>query len=157
MPIGNQNMQRWISPTQRRISSKQSRVWKKPKIVDRKLSKFSWLVIGSRGLKLGNFTDIGAFTVIIANNGVTIGDNVQIGSHCSILSASTIDDKYGPVVLKKNCKIGTHSTVMPNITVGENSTIGAYSFVNINIPDNVMAFGVPIKIYKKIENTIIKN
>jgi len=71
------------------------------------------------------------------------------------LSASTIDDKYGPVILKENCRIGTHSTIMPNITIGKNSIIGAYSFVNINIPDNVMAFGIPVKIIKKLENPTI--
>jgi acetyltransferase-like isoleucine patch superfamily enzyme len=37
---------------------------------------------------------------------------------------------------------------MPNVTVGNNSIIGAYSFVNKDIPDNVVAFGIPIKIIK---------
>jgi len=48
----------------------------------------------------------------------------------SIYSVSTIDDKTGSVVLKKNCKIGSHSTIMPGVTVGENTIIGAHSFVN---------------------------
>lgn len=108
------------------------------------------MVQNSESLKLGNFTDIGAFTVINASNGVVIEDEVQVGPHCAILSASTIDDKYGQIVLKKNCKIGSHCTIMPNVTVGENTTIGAHSFVNKSIPDNVIAFGVPCKIYKKI-------
>ena len=81
---------------------------------------------------------------------MTIEDEVEIGPHCAILSASTIDNKSGPIVLKKGCKIGTHSTVMPNVTVGENSIIGAYSFVNHDIPANVIAFGVPVKIWKTI-------
>ena len=34
----------------------------------------------------------------------------------SIYSVSTIDDKTGSVVLKKNCKIGSHSTIMPGMT-----------------------------------------
>ncbi len=100
---------------------------------------------------MGRFTDIGAFTFINAVNGVTIEDWVQVGPHCAILSASTIDEKGGPIVLKKHCKIGTHSTIMPNITIGENSTIGAHSFVNKNIPANVIAFGVPAKVWKKIK------
>jgi len=36
----------------------------------------------------------------------------------------------GPVHLKRNCKIGSHSVVMPGVTVGENSVVGAFSFVN---------------------------
>ncbi len=40
---------------------------------------------------------------------------------------------------------------MPGVTVGENSIIGAFSFVNKDIPDNVVAGGVPAKIIKKIK------
>jgi acetyltransferase-like isoleucine patch superfamily enzyme len=106
---------------------------------------------------LGNFnlgykTDIGAFTYINAKNGVTIEDYVEIGSHCSIYSISTIDNKEGEVVFKKNCKLGSHSVVMPGVTVGENSIIGACSFVNVDIPDNVIAVGVPAKVIKQIES-----
>jgi acetyltransferase-like isoleucine patch superfamily enzyme len=104
----------------------------------------------AKNLKLGKYTDIGAFTLIGASHGVTIEDEVQIGPHCAILSASTIDDKYGPVILKKNCRVGSHSTIMPNVTIGENSIVGAHSFVNKSIPDNVIAFGVPAKIWQKI-------
>ena len=88
------------------------------------------------------------------NSGIsvqTIEDKVQIGSHCSIYSVSTIDDKEGKVILKKNCKIGSHSVIMPGVSVGENSIIGAFSFVNKNIPDNVIAFGIPVKVIKKIK------
>jgi acetyltransferase-like isoleucine patch superfamily enzyme len=53
-------------------------------------------------------------------------------------------------VLKKNCKIGTHSVVMPGVTIGENSIIGAFSFVKSDIPANVVAVGVPAKAIKKI-------
>jgi acetyltransferase-like isoleucine patch superfamily enzyme len=39
--------------------------------------------------------------------------------------------------------------VMPGVTVGENSVIGAFSFVNQDIPDNVVATGVPAKVIQK--------
>ena len=120
--------------------------WKYPKIEDGKLTKYNWVVQHKEGFKLGKNTDIGTFTYINAQEGVVIEDNVEIGSHCSIYSVSTIGNKKGKVTLKKNCKIGSHSVVMPDITVGENSIIGAFSFVNKNIPDNVTAFGVPVKI-----------
>ena len=98
--------------------------------------------------------DIGVFTYINAKNGVIIEDYVQIGSHCSIYSVSTIDNKEGKVILKKNCRIGTHSVIMPGVTVGENSIIGAFSFVNRDIPNNTVAVGVPAKVIKRIN---IKN
>lgn len=125
--------------------------WKAPEIKEGELTKYNWLVQNKENLVLGYKTDIGSFTYINAKNKVVIEDYVQIGSHCSIYSISTIDNKEGKVILKKNCKIGTHSVVMPGVTVGENSIVGAFSFVTKDIPDNTLAFGVPAKVIKKLE------
>jgi len=125
--------------------------WKYPEIKEGELTRYNWLIQHSENLKLGYKSDIGAFTYVNAQYGVEIGDYVQIGSHCSIYSVSTIDNKKGRVVLKKNCKIGTHSVVMPGVTVGENSIIGAFSFVNKDIPDNVIAYGVPARVVGTID------
>lgn len=124
--------------------------WKKPKIIDGKLTRWNWVVQCSKGLKLGEKTDIGAFTYINAQRGVTLEDGVQVGSHCSLYSVSTIDDKNGRIMLKKNCKIGSHSVIMPGVTIGENSVVGAFSFVNKDIPANMVAYGVPVKIIKQL-------
>ena len=125
--------------------------WEYPRIEEGKLTKYNWMVQNKDGLKLGYKTDIGAFTYINAKNGVVIEDFVQVGSHCSLYSISTIDNKEGQITLKKNCKIGSHSVMMPGVTVGENSIIGAFSFVNRDVPENVVAAGVPIKVIKKRE------
>jgi len=123
--------------------------WKMPKIEEGKLTKYNWMVQNKDKLKLGKYTDIGAFTYINAKNGVIIEEEVQIGSHCSIYSVSTIDNKNGKVILRKNCRIGSHSIIMPGITIGKNSVVGAFSFVNKNIPPNTIALGIPVKIIKK--------
>lgn len=125
--------------------------WQAPKIEHGKLTPWNWLVYYPENLQLGRKTDIGAFTYINAKNGVIIEDEAQIGSHCSIYSVSTIDGKEGRVVLKNNCKIGSHSVIMPGVTIGENSIVGAFSFVNKDIPADVVAFGVPAKIIKKVK------
>ena len=125
--------------------------WKKPIIKEGELTKYNWMVQHKKNLKLGYKTDIGAFTYINAKYGVEIEDFVQIGSHCSIYSVSTIDNKKGKVVLKKNCKIGSHSVIMPGVTVGKNSLVGTLSFVNKNIPSNVIAAGSPVKVIRKIK------
>jgi acetyltransferase-like isoleucine patch superfamily enzyme len=124
--------------------------WEYPQIEDGKPTKYNWVVQHTSKFKLGYKTDIGAFTYINAKHGVLIEDFVQIGSHCSIYSISTIDNKEGQVKLKKNCKIGSHSVVMPGVTVGENSIVGACSFVNSDIPDNVVAAGIPAKVIRII-------
>lgn len=124
--------------------------WKFPKIEEGRLTKYSWLVQHKDKLKLGLMTDIGAFTYINAKNGVIIEDHVQIGSHCSIYSLSTIDGKKGTVRLKKNCRIGSHSVIMPGVTIGENTIIGAFSFVTENLPADSLAYGIPAKLIRKL-------
>ena len=124
--------------------------WEYPEIEDGKPTKYNWIVQYKDNLKLGYKTDIGAFTYINAQHFIIIEDFVQIGSHCSIYSISTIDNKKGRVKLKMNCKVGSHCVIMPGVTIGENSIVGAHSFVNSDIPDNVVAVGVPAKVIKKI-------
>jgi acetyltransferase-like isoleucine patch superfamily enzyme len=124
--------------------------WLFPKIKEGQPTKYHWIVQHKDKFRLGKYTDIGAFTYINAKHTVTLEENVQIGSHCSIYSCSTIDDKSGPVTLKKNCRIGTHSVIMPGVTVGENTVIGAFSFVNTDIPADVVAYGVPARVIRKL-------
>lgn len=123
--------------------------WQYPEIEEGKPTKFNWVVQHVLGLKLGFKTDIGAFTYINAKFNVTIEDFVQIGSHCSIYSASTIDEKQGMVVLKRNCRIGSHSVVMPGVTIGENAVIGAFSFVTQDVPAGETWVGVPARAVRK--------
>jgi len=130
--------------------------WEYPQIEEGKLTKYNWVVQHKDKLKLGYKTDIGAFTYINAEKGVIIEDLVQIGSHCAIYSVSTIDDKKGIVTLRKNCRVGSHSVIMPGVTIGENSIIGAHSLINKDIPANVVAFGTPVKVIKRIQNHQVK-
>jgi len=133
------------------MNNNKSPKWTKPDIKEKILNpKYYFLIQNKDGLSLGYKTDIGEFSYINAKYGVVIEDYVQIGSHCSVYSISTIDNKHGKVILKKNCRIGSHSTIMPGVTVGENSIIGAHSFVNKDIPDSTIAFGIPVKIIRKI-------
>jgi acetyltransferase-like isoleucine patch superfamily enzyme len=120
--------------------------WKPPVVPEGKPTEYGWVVRHVDRFRLGRLTDIGAFTYIQAQNGVTVEDGVQIGSHCAIYSVSTIDGREGPVVLKRNCRIGSHCVVMPGVTVGENAIIGACSFVNKDVPAGAVAFGVPARV-----------
>lgn len=124
--------------------------WKYPEIIEGKPTKYNWVVQNINNFELGRDTDIGAFSYINALNGVIIEENVQIGSHCSIYSNSTIDNTNGRVVLKNNCRVGSHSTILPGITIGKNSIVGAHSLVNEDIPENVMAYGIPAKVIRKL-------
>ena len=129
--------------------SKRFKNWKCPEFDEKGMTMWNWMCQYKENLKLGKNTDIGAFTYINAKYGVEIQDNIQIGSHCSIYSWSTIDNKKGKVTIKKNAKIGSHSVIMPSVTIGENCVIGAFTFVNKDIPDNISAFGIPVKIVRR--------
>ncbi|GAI23828.1 unnamed protein product [marine sediment metagenome] len=111
--------------------------WKYPEIEESKLTKYNWLVKNKKGLELGKKTDIGAFCYINAKEGVVIEDEVQIGGGVKIYSLDTISNRKGRVILKKNCKIGANSVILPNVTIGENSVVGACSVIRYgtNIPD----------------------
>lgn len=55
-----------------------------------------------------------------------------------------------PVVIKDHVWIGSNVTIMPGVTIGENSVIGAGSVVTRDIPDNVVACGVPCRVLREI-------
>jgi len=125
--------------------------WQYPSFNIKNMTEWNWMCQHHEKLELDKYVDIGAFAYINAKYGVKIEKNVQIGSHCSIYSHSTIDGKKGKIIIKENARIGTHSTIMPGITIGRNAIIGAYTFVNKNIPDNAVAYGIPVKIIKEIK------
>jgi acetyltransferase-like isoleucine patch superfamily enzyme len=132
------------------MSEKRFKKWEPPAFDKNDTTKWNWMCQHHKNLKLGNYVDIGAFTYINAKKGVIIEDYVQIGSHCSLYTLSTIDNKQGKIILKRNCRIGTHSVIMPGVTIGKNTVIGAFSFVNTDIPENTIAYGVPAKIKRKL-------
>jgi acetyltransferase-like isoleucine patch superfamily enzyme len=119
--------------------------WEYPEFDEKGMTRWNWMCQYNANLILGNNTDIGAFTYINAKHGVHIEDDVQIGSHCSIYSWSTIDNKRGKVVIKRNARIGSHSVIMPGITIGENAVVGAFSFVTEDVDDNTVVYGIPAK------------
>ena len=55
-----------------------------------------------------------------------------------------------PVVIKENVWIGSNVSILPGVTIGKNSVIGAGSVVTKNIPENVVAYGNPCKIVREI-------
>ena len=127
--------------------------WHAPVIRHGKPTKYSWIVGYPDKMQLGYGSDIGAFTYLNARYGFEIGEAVQIGSHCALYSHSTIDNKKGRIVLGKKCRVGSHSVIMPGVCIGPNTVVGAMSFVNRNLPANVIAFGCPVRIVKKLKKS----
>ena len=89
--------------------------------------------------------------------GITICDNVLIGPNVSLVSENhPIDPTQRksligkPIVIKNNAWIGASATILPGITVGENSIVAAGSIVTKDVPDNTMVAGNPAKYMKSI-------
>jgi acetyltransferase-like isoleucine patch superfamily enzyme len=122
--------------------------WEWPVFDERGMTQWCWRALHPEKLFFKNNLFVGSFTVIDATMGVEIEDDVQIGFGCSILSYSSIDNKRGKVILKKNCRIGSNSVIMPGATIGENSIVGANSFVDRDIPKDEIWVGTPARFLK---------
>ncbi len=93
---------------------------------------------------------------IIIEDDVLIGSGVQIyveNHRFMDYNKSIIDQGHNQslqVILKKGCWIGANAILLPGVTIGINSVIGAGSIVTKSIPDYCVAVGNPAKIVKKI-------
>ena len=107
-------------------------------------------------VKIGNNIVIMCRSLMMASGGITIEDNTMIAANVQLISnnhdlkeRAVITCK--PIHIKKNCWIGAGATILPGVTVGENSVIGAGSVVTKDVPDNSIAVGNPARIIKRIE------
>lgn len=95
---------------------------------------------------------------------VTIGDNTTVSFDVAFVTHDAATRVlrnlpgrnketviYGPIKIGKNCFIGCRSTILPNVTIGDNAIIGAGSVVNRDIPSNTVAAGVPCKVLCTLE------
>ena len=132
------------------------------------------------GCEIGSNTKVGAFVEIQKN--ARIGNNCKISSHTFICegvaieddvfvghNVSFINDKYPratssgqlqteadwkvvPTTVKKGASIGTSSTILCGITIGENAIVGAGSVVTKDVPANTVVAGVPTRIIRSLKN-----
>lgn len=106
------------------------------------------------GMKIGKNVSIGLHAMfdIFWPELITIRDNTILGYNSTIICHEFLINEYriGKVVVGKNVVIGANSTILAGITIGDNSIISAMSLVNKNIPENVLAGGIPAKPIKRI-------
>lgn len=116
---------------------------------------------GLRGLKIGKDCFLGDEALIDLYNKVTLEDQVTIAQKVVILTHTNVGyldhplqkiypKKSQPIIIKKGSVIGANVTILPGITIGEKSFIGAGSVVTKDIPKNSLAVGNPAKVIKKL-------
>ncbi len=97
--------------------------------------------------------------VILDANKVTFGNNVKIGPNCGFYTSSHPFDietrrklEFAkPIKIGNDVWIGGNVCVLPGVTIGDNTIIGAGSVVTRDIPSNVVAVGNPCKVIKEIK------
>ena len=89
---------------------------------------------------------------------ITIGDDSHITNEVNFVThdgATLIFRKQTPdleltkpIVIGKNCYIGTRATIMPGVTLGDNCIVAAGAIVTHSFPDNCVLGGVPARLIK---------
>jgi acetyltransferase-like isoleucine patch superfamily enzyme len=144
-----------------------------------KLSKF----INLYGCEIGDETKIGAFVEVQKNakigqrckisshtficEGVTIEDNVFIGHGVTFINdaypraanrdgtlQTEKDWTVEPTLVKKGASIGSGSTILCKVTIGENAIVGAGSVVTKDVPANTIVAGTPARILRSLDEKI---
>jgi UDP-2-acetamido-3-amino-2,3-dideoxy-glucuronate N-acetyltransferase len=123
-------------------------------------TKIGTFVEIQKGATIGKNCKISSHTFIC--EGVHVGDGVFVGHNVTF-----INDKYPRSVnpdgsmqteedwelvetfIEKGASIGSSSTIMCGITIGENSIVGAGAVVTKDVPPNTVVAGVPAKVIKK--------
>ncbi|WP_348227650.1 acyltransferase [Trichocoleus desertorum] len=119
---------------------------------------------GLNNVELGNYVSIAAYVHIWGEGGVKIGNRVMIASHTAITSLTHDYNQAdmhttlikGMVVIEDDVWIGTHSVIMPGISIGKGAVIGAGSVVTKDVEPNSIVFGIPAKHYK-FRNEMLDN
>lgn len=121
---------------------------------------------------VGNNVIINMNCTFVDNNRIEIGNNVLIASNVQIYTSThpvkvaerlvqNWDENSGqefshcyalPVTIEDNVWIGGGVIILPNVTIGKNSVIGAGSVVTRSIPANCVAVGNPCRVIKNIDN-----
>jgi len=113
---------------------------------------------GREFLNLGKSIHIGRHTEIMADGGVTIGNNVVISYHCVLWS---IDHRYEgdalpydkarikrPIVIHDNVWLGRNVMVRGGVTIGEGAVVAMGSVVTRDVPPLAVVGGNPARVLR---------
>ena len=116
---------------------------------------------GGHHIQLGDHVYANFNLTIADDTYVTIGSHTMIGPNVTMSSAAhpilpELREKgyqYNlPIKIGRNCWLGAGVIVLPGVTIGDNSVIGAGAVVTRDIPANVVAMGVPARVARPISD-----
>ncbi len=99
------------------------------------------------GVRIHTQAFVPEFTIL--EDGCWIGPNVVL-TNAKFPKSPDVKNELKGAIIKKNAKIGANATILPGLTIGENSLIGAGSVVTKDIDAHVIFGGNPAKYIKRI-------
>ncbi|WP_440951789.1 sugar O-acetyltransferase [Methanococcoides sp. FTZ1] len=110
-----------------------------------------------RNIKLGKNVFINHACTFMDRGGITIEDNTKIGPKVNLITSNhPLDPAHRrevmstPIWIKKNVWIGAAATILPGVTIGENSVVAAAAVVTQDVPPNTVVAGVPAKVIRTL-------
>lgn len=104
------------------------------------------------GMKVGKDVSVGLMAMfdVFFPHLISIGDNTVIGYNATILTHEFLVKEYrkGPVEIGSGVLIGSNTTILPGVYIGDGAVVGACSLVNRDIPPGALAAGVPAKVLR---------
>ena len=136
-----------------------------------RIDDFTILSASGGSIEIKNHIHIAAFCNLIGKGGIVMDDYSGLSSRVSLYSAtddfsgnyligpimeeSCINVITGRIKLEKYCQIGTSSSVLPNVSLGEGAILGAHSFAKSNIQPWQIHAGTPAKFIKKRQSGLL--
>ncbi|MCK4789417.1 MAG: hypothetical protein KAV87_37085 [Desulfobacteraceae bacterium] len=85
---------------------------------------------------------------------MTIGDDAFIGSHISTTNDNQMGrgttGKYKGPQIKRGARIGSNSTLLPGVVIGEEALVAAGAVVTRDVPDRKIVMGVPARVVRDV-------
>jgi acetyltransferase-like isoleucine patch superfamily enzyme len=110
-----------------------------------------------RFIRLGRNIFINHSCSFLDLGGITIEDDVMIGPRVNLVSESHPLDPanrkillLNRVLIKRNAWIGAAATILPGVTIGENSVVASSAVVSKDVPDNTVVAGIPARVIKSL-------
>lgn len=124
----------------------------------------------SGNIEIGNYVHIAAYVALYGKEGIKISDFCGCSARCIIYSATDdFSGEYmvspmvpeeltnvtgGKVTLEKFVQLGVNTVVMPNLTIGEGTSVGAMTFVNKSLDKWGIYVGIPCRRIKDRKRNI---
>jgi galactoside O-acetyltransferase len=131
----------------------------------------SLVAAGAGNIRLGSFIHVAAYCLLSAGDGIVMEDFSGLSQGVRLYTRSddysgealtnpTVPAKYtkvhrGPIVLKRHVIVGSGSVILPGVTVGEGSAVGALSLVTKDLAGWGVYFGCPAKRLKDRSNALL--